>query len=277
MKSVLMIGQSNMAGRGFINEVPIICSERIQMLRNGRWQIMTEPINYDRPVAGIGPAGSFASMWCMEHETEKIGLIPCAEGGSSLDDWSVHNTFFKHAVSQARFAIQDSELTAVLWHQGENDSLDGKYKMYYEKLQVIVQTLRKELHAFEVPFIIGGLGDFLGKTRFGMKCTEYELVNRELLRFAEEQYNTYFVTAEGLTSNPDGIHINAISQRKFGVRYYEAFSKKRNVLSPMENEMELLNQCVNRTHTEGEERHLAMLDFALNKMTYEELVTKVNI
>ena len=149
--------------------------------------------------------------------------------------------------------------------------------MYYEKLKVIVETLRKELHAFEVPFIIGGLGDFLGKTRFGMKCTEYELVNRELLRFAEEQDNTYFVTAEGLTSNPDGIHVNAISQRKFGVRYYEAFSKRRNVLSPMKNEMELLNQCVNRPHTEGEERHLAMLDFALNKMTYEELVTKVNI
>ena len=41
--------------------------------------------------------------------------------------------------------------------------------------------------------------------------------------------------------------------------------------------MELLNQCVNRPHTEGEVRHLAMLDFALNKMTYEELVTKVNI
>ena len=40
MKSVLMIGQSNMAGRGFINEVPMICNERIQMLRNGKWQMM---------------------------------------------------------------------------------------------------------------------------------------------------------------------------------------------------------------------------------------------
>ena len=53
MKSVLMIGQSNMAGRGFINEVPMICNERIQMLRNGKWQMMTEPINYDRPISGV--------------------------------------------------------------------------------------------------------------------------------------------------------------------------------------------------------------------------------
>ena len=71
------------------------------MLRNGRWQIMTEPVNYDRPVAGVGPAGSFASMWCMENKEEKIGLIPCAEGGSSLDDWAVEGTLFKHAVSHA--------------------------------------------------------------------------------------------------------------------------------------------------------------------------------
>lgn len=82
MKSILMIGQSNMAGRGFINEVPMICNERILMLRNAGWQMMAEPINYDRPNAGIGLAGSFAAMWCMEHEGEQIGLIPC-EGSDS--------------------------------------------------------------------------------------------------------------------------------------------------------------------------------------------------
>lgn len=42
VKSFLMIGQSNMAGRGFIHEVPPIYNERIQMLRNGRWQMMAE-------------------------------------------------------------------------------------------------------------------------------------------------------------------------------------------------------------------------------------------
>ena len=45
IKSVLMLGQSKMAGRGFINEVHPIYNERIQMLRNGRWQMMTEPNN----------------------------------------------------------------------------------------------------------------------------------------------------------------------------------------------------------------------------------------
>lgn len=271
-KSILMIGQSNMAGRGFLNEVPTICNERIQMLRNGRWQMMAEPINYDRPTAGVGLAGSFAAMWCMENEDDNIGLIPCAEGGSALDDWAVDKTLYKHAVCQARFAMQDSELLGILWHQGENDGFGGNYQTYYEKLQVIVNQLRKDLHAEKVPFVIGALGDYLGKSGFGLNCTEYEMVNQELFRFAKEQKHTYFVTAAGLTSNPDGIHLNAVSQRKFGIRYYEAFSEKKHIITPLENETEILDACINRPHTKGEELYLQMLNFSFDKITYEEFV-----
>ena len=277
MKSILMIGQSNMAGRGFINEVPMICNERILMLRNAGWQMMAEPINYDRPNAGIGLAGSFAAMWCMEHEGEQIGLIPCAEGGSSLDDWAVDKNLFKNAVIQAGFAMQDSELIGILWHQGESDSYGGGYQTYYKKLQVIIESLRKELNAFEVPLIIGGLGDFLGKNGFGLNCTEYELVNEQLLKFAREQENSCFVTAEGLTPNPDGIHMDAVSQRRFGVRYYEAFVKREHVLKPIENEMELLERCISGPHTKREIMYLAMAEFAAGKMTDEEFGERMRV
>lgn len=277
MKSILMIGQSNMAGRGFINEVPMLCNERILMLRNAGWQMMAEPINYDRPNAGIGLAGSFAAMWCMEHEGEQIGLIPCAEGGSSLDDWAVDKNLFKNAVIQAGFAMQDSELIGILWHQGESDSYGGGYQTYYKKLQVIIESLRKELNAFEVPLIIGGLGDFLGKNGFGLNCTEYELVNEQLLKFAREQENSCFVTAEGLTPNPDGIHMDAVSQRRFGVRYYEAFVKREHVLKPIENEMELLERCISRPHTKREKMYLAMAEFAAGKMTDEEFGERMRV
>lgn len=277
MKSILMIGQSNMAGRGFINEVPMICNERILMLRNAGWQMMAEPINYDRPNAGIGLAGSFAAMWCMEHEGEQIGLIPCAEGGSSLDDWAVDKNLFKNAVIQAGFAMQDSELIGILWHQGESDSYGGGYQTYYKKLQVIIESLRKELNAFEVPLIIGGLGDFLGKNGFGLNCTEYELVNEQLLKFAREQENSCFVTAEGLTPNPDGIHMDAVSQRRFGVRYYEAFVKREHVLKPIENEMELLERCISGPHTKREKMYLAMAEFAAGKMTDEEFGERMRV
>lgn len=59
------------------------------------------------------------------------------------------------------------------------------------------------MNAPDIPIIIGGLGDFLGKEGFGKSCTEYNFINQELEKFAFEQDNCYFVTASGLTSNPD--------------------------------------------------------------------------
>ena len=37
MHSILIIGQSNMAGRGFPGEVPPINNKDLFVLRNGRW------------------------------------------------------------------------------------------------------------------------------------------------------------------------------------------------------------------------------------------------
>ncbi|MDH6368843.1 hypothetical protein M2444_000621 [Paenibacillus sp. PastF-3] len=270
IKSFLMIGQSNMAGRGFIHEVPPIYNERIQMLRNGRWQMMAEPINYDRPVSGISLAGSFADAWCRENEEDIIGLIPCAEGGSSIDEWAVDGALFKHALQETKFAMQNSELSGVLWHQGESDSSNGNYKVYYQKLLLIFTALRKELDAPNIPFIMGGLGDFLGKDGFGKHCTEYELMNQELQKYAFEQDDCYFVTASGLTSNPDGIHIDAISQRKFGLRYFEAFINKQHVLEPLINEHELLSRHNARIHTKAEKMYILSMDFALGKISFDE-------
>ena len=36
---------------------------------------------------------------------------------------------------------------------------------------------------------------------------------------------TGFVTAKGLTSNPDNLHFNAESLYEFGIRYFEEYEK----------------------------------------------------
>ncbi|MBU3144863.1 sialate O-acetylesterase [Clostridium sp. CF012] len=239
--SFLMIGQSNIAGRGFLKDVPPICNERIKMLRNGRWQIMTEPINYDRPSSGVGLTASFAASWCKKNKNEEIGLIPCADVGTSLDDWAVGGVLFEHAVFQAKLAKRTSILDGILWHQGESDcSLEGSSR-YYEKFLTIVEAFRRELGVPEIPLIIGGLGDYLVTGMFGEYFAAYTLVNKELEKFSNTQKNCYFVTALGLKCNPDGVHINAVSQRIFGLRYFEAFDKLHHILEPLEGEHNAVN------------------------------------
>lgn len=71
--------------------------------------------------------------------------------------------------------------------------------------------------------ILGGLGDYLTSGRYGAYFTDYPAVNRALQAFAATTPNCYFVTATGLTANPDGLHLNAGSQHLFGIRYFKAF------------------------------------------------------
>lgn len=46
------------------------------------------------------------------------------------------------------------------------------------------------------------------------------------------------------------------------------------MLSPVKNEIELLDICINRPHTKCEKMYLEMMEFALGKMTYEKFVEK---
>ena len=85
-------------------------------------------------------------------------------------------------------------------------------------------------------------------------------MNKELLRYANDHNHVYFVTAQELSANPDGIHLNAVSQRKFGVRYYYAYKNKKNVITPLKNEEKLLESCINIPYTQNEMKYLAMMD-----------------
>lgn len=276
MKSILIAGQSNMAGRGFVTEVPAIYNENIQMLRNGRWQMMAEPINYDREVAGVGPSSAFAQAWSIDHPDEKLGIIPGAEGGSSIDEWHPSGVLARHALSEAKFAMESSELIGILWHQGENDSLDQRYESYQAKIEEVFAFFRAELGLPELPIIMGELPDFLGKTGFGQSATEFEEINQILHTVAEKDPNTFLVSAEKLAANPDGIHINAASQRKFGLRYYEAFKQKQTILAALPEEEAKVNALYQREPTVTEKIYLQSRAFAFGKMTYEQFLAAMS-
>lgn len=272
-----MAGQSNMAGRGYLNDVKQIYDEKIKMLVNGRWQTMTEPINFDRPTSGIGLAASFAGAWRLKNDQQEIGLIPCADGGTSLDDWAVGGTLFENAVFQAKLAMRTSKLSGILWHQGENDSFGGLSALYFDKLSIIADAFRLELEAPDIPFITGGLGDFLSGGRYGRYFTEYNQVNDALQKFAETKPNCYFVTANGLMANADGLHFDAISQRRFGIRYFESLHEKKSILAPIPGENELIEIIQNRPLTKKEQSTLLEIDFALGKMSLGDLEEKLGL
>ena len=88
-----------------------------------------------------------------------------------------------------------------------------------------MKALRRELNAENLPIAVGGLGDFLKDRTESPHLVNYTHINQALIQFAESTPNTVFVSAEGLTSNPDKLHFNHRSLQEFGLRYYDAFKK----------------------------------------------------
>lgn len=222
--SFLLIGQSNMAGRGFLNEAEPIENKDIFVLRNGRWQPMFRPVNPDRAFSGTNLAESFADLYAKEKGVQ-VGLIPCADGGTCLDQWCVGSLLFDHACFMASLASRTSTIAGVLWHQGEGDCAPELYPQYEEKLTAIFAALRKKLDLYDVPFLVGGLGDFLKDRADSPNLKNYPHVNAALERMADNDKMTGFVSAKGLLSNPDNLHFSAKALREFGVRYYTEFLK----------------------------------------------------
>lgn len=221
--SFLLIGQSNMAGRGKIGSVPPVESRNIAVLRNGRWQGMYVPVNCDRPFSGHSLAESFADAYAKAHPDVTVGLIPCADGGTSLNQWQEGGLLYDHAVMQTRLALRTSTVVGVLWHQGEADCAPSLYPLYEEKFNRIKAALRRDLDLHDVPFLVGGLGDFLPKRSENL--ANYHFVNNALRKIADADPLCGFVSAEGLGENGDNLHFSAPALREFGIRYYEEFLK----------------------------------------------------
>ncbi len=226
--SFLLIGQSNMAGRGNLAEAHDINTQSISILRNGRWTAFQRPVQPDRAFSGVNLAESFAEKYSAEHDNVTVGLIPCADGGTCLDQWQIGSLLYDNAVFNARLAQRTSTIAGVLWHQGESDCTEGKYHVYYQKLEKIFDGLRRDLNLYDVPFLVGGLGDFIEIYKDGALAKGFRTVNPELEKYANEHEMTGFVSAKGLKSNPDNLHFCADALYEFGLRYYDEFTKLEN-------------------------------------------------
>ena len=226
--SVLMIGQSNMAGRGMYGVVEPIINPRCHMLRMGRWQMMSEPINPDRAIfkdemySGIGLGASFADA-LQKHLDRDIGLIPCADGGTKLSQWMPGEILFDHAVMMTQLAQRSSELAGIIWHQGESDCVRGQdIDSYARDLITMMTELRKALHAENLPLVLGELSTETDQQRHHLGVWP-ELVNQALPDIAGALPNCAVASADGLHIQADGIHFDAPSFRKLGIRYFEKF------------------------------------------------------
>ena len=227
LDSVLMLGQSNMAGRGNLGEVKPIRNPMCYMLRMGRWQPMCEPVNPDRAIfegrfrSGVSLAASFADDYA-KYFQRPVGLIPCADGGTNISQWQPGELNYDHAVMQAKLAMRTSRLVAVLWHQGESDcQSDEDVAAYQQRFVRMVIRLRQDLGMPELPVILGEIPQKIGES-WKTQGREQQM-NAILNQLAREVPNCAIASSKGLAVKPDGVHFDSESCRELGSRYFRAY------------------------------------------------------
>lgn len=228
----LLIGQSNMAGRGEMLEGDDKVFDDNVFILNDKGEPVPacNPLNQYSTIRKqdqeqkIGPGFGF-SRKVSQATGRKILLVVNARGGSNIEQWdkdSQKYNYYDEAVRRTKQAMEYGTLKAVLWHQGCSDV--SKKDIYMDWLKEFVGSLRDDLG--HVPFIAGELGQW----------RKYVLPFNEMLHTITENIpDSDWVSSDGgvpivtATSNgePDmkDAHFNRESQIILGERYADKILK----------------------------------------------------
>ena len=216
MKLFLLIGQSNMAGRGLVEPPDKVPHPRVFMLtKELAWKPAVDPLHFDKPdIAGVGLGSTFGRVVADAAPAITVGLIPAAFGGTSLDEWKPGGKLYSDAPARAREAIKRGQLAGILWHQGEADSAPEKAATYAERFKAMITQLRSDLGAPMVPVVVGETG------RFRVAGAG---INAALATLPKHVTRCAFVTVEGLSDKGDKTHFDTASLHELGRRYARAW------------------------------------------------------
>jgi hypothetical protein len=238
LKGVLVIGQSNAYGssttqdelRDYVD--PRILAFPAGGVNKSKLVIAKEHLpNLDGVTTdpGISLSTHFCKNYIRDNPTDTIVILPNARGntgfsifeGNANINWRVDGDLRALAIAQVNdfLALGNTELTAILWHQGEFDvSLAMPIETYIAQLDGLINDLRSRFGA-SIPFIVGQMSrNWLSEN---IDKNEYDFYANKKIN--QRFDNVAFVSSEGITNESDVIHFDSPGLRELGRRYYDAF------------------------------------------------------
>jgi hypothetical protein len=215
-----------MAGRGEItDEYKNEGNSNVVMLdKENHWVQARHPLHFDKPsVAGVGPGLSFGIKMAKKNHGHKIGLIPCAVGGTSINTWKpggFDEATKTHPYDDMIVRLQEAQkngiIKGVIWLHGESDSNPEKAKDYLAKLEELINRIRSVTNNPSLPFVAGELGRYK---------EQYQHINKELAKLPAIVKYTGVASSKGFTDKGDSTHFNSASAEKYGVRFAKAMKR----------------------------------------------------
>ena len=223
---ILLLGQSNMKGRGIMPEEPLNDPRLLAMhLKDDAWYRARHPLHLTgdpqtfagHDNAGVGPGLACAQTLLAASPGTRIALVPCAVGGTALKRWEKGADLYENAVRRALKTLKDAgdvpvRLRAALWLQGEADAKPGQVETYAARLAQMIADLRADLKAPQLPFVASAIGEM----RPGGLQPQ---INAQLLALSQNVPAAGCADARDLKSSiGDNVHFDTASQEEIGRR-----------------------------------------------------------
>jgi len=226
----IMAGQSNMAGRGWVEPQDTLPDRRIISInKENQWIYAKEPLHFYQPeLTGLDCGMSFARELINHLDSNTVvALLPCAVGGSSVNFWLNDSIFHgvhlkSNFIEKVELAKKQGVLKGILWHQGESDASADKIPGYESKLKKLFAFFREYAGDDSLPILVGELGAYPVSEK--MK-TNWKSINDIIHRMAATDKYVFYIHTGDLEPKEDNIHFNSKSQRTLGQRYAEVYLK----------------------------------------------------
>jgi sialate O-acetylesterase len=147
-----------------------------------------------------------------------IGLVACAHGGTSMEQWSPDKKGeggkSLYGSMMRRFKLAGGKVKGVLWYQGESDAMNpDAAKVYSKKFADFIAAVRSDFNQSDLPFYFVQIGRFVhaGNPR------DWNAVQDAERALAERVPNTAVVATVDLELD-DGIHVGTQGLKRVGNR-----------------------------------------------------------
>lgn len=210
----LLAGQSNMVGRALpVTDGTPGPVANLLLFRDGAWIPAGDPLGpLNDPERGVGPGMTFG-IGVLGHEPPgtTVGLIMCARGGTSINQWQPGGSLFSSCKSAAQ--ASGGTVAGVVFLQGEYEALHGGANKWASRFTKLETAFEKAFGP--VPFVLGQIGDV---------ARPYAQEVRDAQAAAAASLATVtLVPSTDLALGIDGVHFTADAAKTLGDRYADAW------------------------------------------------------
>jgi len=151
-----------------------------------------------------------------------IGLLACAHGGTSMQQWSPElkqlggGSLYGSMLGRVKRA--GGKVAGVLWYQGESDANSTDAPLYLNRMKALIASIRADFKSPELPFYYVQIGRVIFPKEWGADSPQdWNAIQEHQRRLPNLIPNTGMVTSVDLELD-DLIHIGTQGLKRLGER-----------------------------------------------------------